>query len=610
MTSIPPELLPESLPLPDDDEHLIASIQNILLTPERTRIQELSTQVDTIRQQLQSESASLSEQNQDLLSEINYLQKLARSNEHHLQDLQVVLDLLNRRVHIDTAERPTVAMTELLTDITEAYKNTQASIREVQRLKRDLELLHQQAQQSTEGLMAALTPVMGNMISETIQDSKDEMAEALGPVMGDAIKAQIRNSRQEMIEALYPIIGELVQRAISESLREFQRNIDAQIKATIGPDGLWRTFLARLGGVSSAELALRRALTFKVEQLFLVQRGSGLLVSYRNLVNETIDETDAASLVENDSDLISGMLTVIRDFVQDSFGNGEEKELDEITYGDQRIIIQGGRTVYLATVITGTEPEGYRAKLHQFVSELHVQHNKALQNFSGDTDELPDLDPDINRLINETTNIQPNTSAKMSRSQKIILMGGGILGVLLIGLACFYLRFTIALYPIAFPVPAATPTHTATPTLTPSATPTTTNTPSPTNTMTRTPTQTPTPSSTATATATATTTNTPTATATATNTPLPTPTFTPVAARARGDVWVRREPSEDDDLRFTTISANTPVIVHAVYGIWVEVEWEENTANEASSQRGWIPLEWVETLEEISDDLITPTVTP
>ena len=54
-------------------------------------------------------------------------------------------------------------------------------------------------------------------------------------------------------------------------------------------------------------------------------------------------------------DLISGMLIAIRDFVDHSFGHlpTKDKELDEIKYGDERIIIQSGRAAYLAVVITG-----------------------------------------------------------------------------------------------------------------------------------------------------------------------------------------------------------------------------------------------------------------
>lgn len=581
-----------------EDKQLIASIQDILLSPERERIHQLSRQVENFRQQVQWETEALQEQGRDLLAEVERLQQIARSNEHRVRDLQVVLELLNRRVMVDSAGRPTVAMTDLLSEIEQVLRQAHTGIAEIRELKVEIEALRYKTQHDTAGLMAHLTPVMSNMISDTIRDSRDEMAEALGPVMGEAIRVQIRNSRTTMIEALYPIIGELVQRSITEAIREIQRNIDARIKAAVGPQSLWRTLLARLRGVSPAELALRDALSFGVEQIFLIQRGSGLLLAYKNLTDEAPSTAEAIQAA--DSDLISGMLTAIRDFVQDSFGRGQkEEELNEIQYGRQRIIIQSGQAAYLAVVINGTEPAGFNAKLRQFISELHLHHKKALHDYQGDPETLPDLASELNQLILLITSTQPVSPKSLSRYQKWAVAGGAITGLLIIGLACFYLQFTLALYPIAFPPATATPTATLTATATattkPTSTPTATLTPSKTATASPTPTQTATP--------------TPTGTPTATYTPSATPTL--VAAQTIGNVWVRRTPSEEDTFRFATIPTDTPLTVLAVYDIWAEVEWEATGIGGLSGkQRGWIPVEWVRTREPISPEIITPTATP
>jgi hypothetical protein len=288
-----------------------------------------------------------------------------------------------------------------------------------------------------------------------------------------------------------------------------------------------------------------------------------------------------------DSDLISGMLTAIREFAQDSFGHGnKEEELDEVQYGDQRIIIQSGRAAYLAVVTTGTEPEGFRAKLHEFVSELHVKYEKVLTQFNGDPTMLPNLQPKIARLVAETTGgeIGPR---KMSRNTKLALALGILLTVLLIALACFYLQFTVALYPMAFPSP--TPTSTGTPTATPTATATSTFTPTATNTSTATPTQTFTP----------------------TSTPTFTPTFTPSAtptpykAYAAGNVWTRNFPDATKP-HFEVLFIKTPVTVLSVYGRWMEVEWYMDDGR----HHGWVPAIWITVVEPISPGLFTPTFIP
>jgi hypothetical protein len=508
----------------------LVSVRSILLAEVFDRLQEIERQIGASQTQVQSDEEGLRQQLSDLLAELDRLQGLARETDNRSRDLQTEIEILRRR-----------------------------------------------AQADSEGLIARVTPILGDMIGRTVRDSRDEMAEALGPIMGEAIRVQIRDSRKDMIEALYPVIGETVQRAVSEFTREFQRNIDARLKAAFGPQGMMRTAMARMRGVSPAELALRDSLPFSIKEIFLIQHGSGLLIAHSH----------PGSAEVADSDLISAMLTAIRDFVHDAFTHGnEDKELDEIQYGDERIIIQSGRTAYLAVVIVGVEPEGFRARLHAFVSELHVRHEKSLAEYNGDPTTLPNLQPKIARLVIEATGGEKGIKA-ISRRAKIGWVIGFLLAILIAVLACFYIQFTVALYPIAFPSP--TPTNTFTPTPTPTFTPTSTPTP----TFTSTPTSTPTP------------TFTPTPTSTPTPTATPTSTPTPYEAVASGNVWIRKQPQYLDS-RIEVLSINAPVRVLSKYGAWVEVEWTD----EAGYHRGWVPARWVTLIQPIPPGKITPTVTP
>jgi len=391
-------------------------------------------------------------------------------------------------------------------------------------------------------------------------------------VMGEAIRVQIRDSRAEMVEALYPVIGESVQRSVVEAFRDLQRNIDARLKSVLGVRSAWRTLGARLRGVSPAELALRDALPFSVQTVFLIQHGSGLLLAQSNTGGQVIG-----------SDLVSGMLTAIRDFVHDSFGQEDNpKELDEIQYGDQRVVIQSGQVVYLAVLIQGIEPEGFRTRLHDFVSDLHVRYAKALREYTGDPATLPDLPPQLDRLMADLTKrADQKTSSLIGRRAKT---AAGLIGLVLIGLACFYLQFTVNLLPIAFPGPTPTPTATV------PATPLDTPTFVPTATATAEPTATPRP----------------------TSTPVPTATSTaipggrqPVTGIISGNVWVRAQPDREAPLT-VILAKDTPVEIVSVYGPWAELEWSTSQG----MQRGWVPLPWVVTLKSIPREVVTPFVTP
>ncbi|MCS6993536.1 MAG: hypothetical protein NZP74_06855 [Anaerolineales bacterium] len=477
---------------------------------------------------------------------------------NELESIQTIL-FSRERERIALLEEQAEAFRQRALEQMEALRQeSQALSRALQAARQELggeiETLRQ-VQEDLDGLVRRLTPAISGMIKKSIRESRDEMAEALGPVMGEAIRVQIRDSRQEMIDALYPIIGSTVQKALSEFARELQQNIDARLKSTFGLRDTLQLLWARLRGVPPAQLTLRQALPFEVRELFLVHRETGLLMAHSHP-----DQAQAA-----DADLVSGMLTAIRDFVRDAYGKGNEsEELDEIQYGNQRIILVTGAAAYLAVVIIGVEPEGFRARLREFVSELHVRFGDLLRGFDGDSSQLPNLLPALQSI--QTTETQTHRPRPLTRAQKSVLAVGILTSLACLALVVFYARFTIALLPVAFP-PSSTPTVLPTATLTPSPA----FTPSPTATLTPAPTVTPSP------------------------TPSFTPTLTPSAtpepnyAYTRGSVWVRSQPDETQP-PFTALTPEIPLTVLDRRGDWVLVSWRQADGQTVS---GWLPAIWL-----------------
>jgi hypothetical protein len=275
-----------------------------------------------------------------------------------------------------------------------------------------------------------------------------------------------------------------------------------------------------------------------------------------------------------DSDLISGMLTAVRDFMHDSFSQQEgHAPVDEIQYGEQRIIIQDGRLCYLAVVIHGIEPPGFRAELRRFITRLQTDQYPALSTFSGDMAELGEIPPAVERLAVELGRMAPPSDAPkpLTGGQKWLLALGGLGGLAALLLACFYLQFTWALLPLAFGDPSPTPTITASPS------PTATATPTPTPTTTATPSPTPSPTAT----------DTPTAT--------PPPTFTatathiPFSVSANRPVWAYSQPNLAAE-RVEIIDGDTALTVVEVDGPWLLVEWQ----TPFGLRQGWVTIRWVE----------------
>lgn len=324
------------------------------------------------------------------------------------------------------------------------------------------------------------------------------LVSAITPILGDVIRLKIRENREEMIEALHPIIGQLIGRAVAEAIRDLARTLDARMHTTFNLRSFGRRLQARLAGVPETALVLRDALPFRVVEAFIIHRESGLLLEHRSNDLAPVAEPDS----EDNSDLVSGMLTAIRDFAQDAFGRGQEGQLDEIQYGTLRILIEATQHAYLAVVVEGIEPAGFRALLREQIIAFENRFSEALVHYNGDAAQFSAAGTGLAHFMATAGMEQPSVQAGLNAGQRRIVTGlAALLGVCLIaaclgtGWAIMRPRQTVLIVVTATPGPTGSPmpsaTASPTPTLTP--TPTATATPRPSLTAPPSPTATPNP---------------------------------------------------------------------------------------------------------------------
>ncbi len=200
----------------------------------------------------------------------------------------------------------------------------------------------------------------------------DALVEILSPIIGHAIADRVKESQEEVAEALYPVIGKTISRAVTEAIRDLARSIDNTMRQNLHPKAFKR-LMWRFRGLNPDEASLREMLPFQVKEIFLIHRDSGLLIHHLS-----------SSAALTDADLISGMLTAIRSYVAESFGEGKEGSLDDISYGDLRILIQEGSLAILAIVLQGIEPSGFQRRMREQLSFIHNEFRTALRTFEGD----------------------------------------------------------------------------------------------------------------------------------------------------------------------------------------------------------------------------------
>ncbi|QLQ06804.1 MAG: hypothetical protein HZY76_12620 [Anaerolineae bacterium] len=258
-------------------------------------------------------------------------------------------------------------------------------------------------------------------------NDKEALIELLMPVLSEVLRQKIHDARAEMIELLYPIIGEVVMRAVSESMRDLMRRVDTQMRQALTPAWCGNVY-ARLHGVSEGERLLREALPFTVVEVFLVQRPSGLLLRY----------VSSQPAEVRDSDVISGMLTAIRDFTQDAFSGHATGELDEIQYGTLRIVIEAARYAYLAVVVDGIEPPVFMPRCALLI-EIQGQYEERLRDFDGDASFLAPIDAQLRTLLAPVPP-PPASPQGLTPGQRRVLIGAAAVLLLCLVLTCLTTR--------------------------------------------------------------------------------------------------------------------------------------------------------------------------
>lgn len=138
----------------------------------------------------------------------------------------------------------------------------------------------------------------------------------------------------------------------------------------------WAAGIAAVLGLAAAVFLLRRD-HVDIEEVFLVYR-DGVLISH---LSKTM-------LHEKDEDVLSGMLTAVQEFVREAFQYGEHRDLQQLDFGEYRILIERGKFVYLAVVYSGEESSALRKKVRNVIQLIETQFRTVLEKWDGDMDEV------------------------------------------------------------------------------------------------------------------------------------------------------------------------------------------------------------------------------
>jgi len=222
---------------------------------------------------------------------------------------------------------------------------------------------------------------VAGVLAEAIEERNkkdDRIKEVLQPNIEEALHDSVHKDPRPLTEALFPIIGPAIRRSVAETLNGMFRSFNQVLESSLSIRSLrWRIEAWRTGQPFS-QVVLMKTLVYQVEQVFLIHQGSGLLLGH----------VQSENAIVQDPDMVSGMLTAIRDFITDSFAVEEGDQLASLQLGDLTVLVRPGPQAVLAAAVRGTPPSEYSPLLSETLERYHQLYKGILRDYDGDNSKL------------------------------------------------------------------------------------------------------------------------------------------------------------------------------------------------------------------------------
>lgn len=194
-------------------------------------------------------------------------------------------------------------------------------------------------------------------------------------IVNRIIEQKLKDSQQEILDVVYPVMGKMINKYINLQFQQLKESIDARINYVFSRQGMVRHLKNRIFGLNTADMILASVDIPILEEVFVIQKDTGLMLG------------SAALYPSVNRDVVAGMLTAIKSFVEDAFER-ENEDLEMIQYGTYRILIQNYPFYYFAMAMSGSvsaaESERLRGQVIEFIEKtesLRVSDiNEELQN--------------------------------------------------------------------------------------------------------------------------------------------------------------------------------------------------------------------------------------
>jgi hypothetical protein len=199
----------------------------------------------------------------------------------------------------------------------------------------------------------------------------------------------------DLFDLITPIIGKIITKKIAETLRSLVNYINDRLESTMSMR-MWKyRFIALRTRLPLAEIILRESLACVVDEILIIEKKSSLLIAQASRFEEH----------EADRDLVVAMLSAITDFIRTSF-NRNNTDLNEISFGDSRILVFESTYFYAAFVVHGSPAIGFLGNVDSLMHEIHIKYRNPLKNFKGAMTGFSGMEEMLHEFINSSNAVE------------------------------------------------------------------------------------------------------------------------------------------------------------------------------------------------------------
>ena len=270
------------------------------------------------------------------------------------------------------------------------------------------------------------------VISPEIQtiSREEELTESLQMPIEYCIKSSVERDAHSFADILFPVMGPAIRKSINETFKSIVQNINTSLERSLSLQGLSWRLEAWQSGRPFSDIVMQKTLIYRVEQVFLIHRETGLLMQHQSQDGTQI----------GDSEAISGMLTAIQDFIRDSFSTEKTAELESVEVGDYTVWIERGPYAVLACVIRGVAPYEFKTTMRMNLEAIHARYGKILRQFDGDSTLLEPCKPLLQKTLQAELKPEMQAQKKRLLSPAFIVVLSILVGLLL-GWSYFHWRY-------------------------------------------------------------------------------------------------------------------------------------------------------------------------